>query len=117
MERERQIELQKQAQKQVEEEEARERRLEELRATVAITAERDVARTYGETESSKAAAAAGAQVRDTDDSSTSFLVNLRTLMGCTDPFRRGLVHPIRALLVQKQATPFMLTFALPDDSS
>lgn len=64
LEREKQIELQNQVQKRLEEEEARELRLEELRATVAITAERDVTRTYGETESSKAAAAAGAQLRE-----------------------------------------------------
>ena len=30
---------------------------------------------------------------DTDDASTSFLVNSRTLMGCTDPLRRGVSAP------------------------
>ena len=43
-----------------------------------------------------------------DDSSTSFLVNSRTLMGCTDPLRRGVGAP-RALSVRKQASSFMLT--------
>ena len=35
-----------------------------------------------------------------DDSSTSFLVNLRTLMGCTDPLRRGSAHHTSVLSVR-----------------
>ena len=48
LEREKQLEVQRYARKQLEEEQARELRLEKLRATVAITAERDVTRTYGQ---------------------------------------------------------------------
>lgn len=39
---------------------------------------------------------------DIDDSSTAFLVNSRTLMGCIDPLRRGgLAHAIRVPSVWK----------------
>ena len=37
---------------------------------------------------------------DIDDSSTSFYLDSRTLMGCTDPLRRGSAHPISALSVR-----------------
>ena len=43
---------------------------------------------------------------DTDDSSTSFLVNSieDTDLGCTNPLRRGSAYPISALSVRHQAT-------------
>jgi hypothetical protein len=43
---------------------ARERRLADLRATVQVTAQRDAERTFGHTQASRAAAAAGADLRD-----------------------------------------------------
>ena len=54
-----------------------------------------------------------------DDSSTSFFVNSRTLMGCTDPLEGGSAHPISFLSesVASYLCSLMLTCAHSNDST
>lgn len=59
-------------------------------------------------------------LRDIDDSSTSLLVNSRTLMGCTDPLRMKGGVGRTAISVRLGSVPshlIMLTFAHSDDAS
>ena len=54
------------------------------------------------------------QVRDADDSSPPFLVNSRSLVGCTWT-EVGAPHPICILSVRYKATSFLLTCAYYDE--